>query len=153
MTFEKHLRSVFRAASYRLGILRKFWLVFYDRSLLMRCFRIFVLPALEYCSAVWCTSLTAGPCCQWCPLSNWGCVWVWHCSSSICSSTVYAVKDQVQSDAPSIWSSLHVQYVPVRVTSLVLWSHIGILMRLLVAGPHSTAGPLFQSQSPCETIL
>ena len=39
MTFEKHLRSVSRAASQRLGILRKFWRVFHDRSLLGRCFR------------------------------------------------------------------------------------------------------------------
>ena len=41
MTFEKHLRSVSRAASQRLGILRKSWLVFHDRSLLLRCFRFF----------------------------------------------------------------------------------------------------------------
>ena len=39
MTFEKHLRSVSRAASQRLGILRKFWRVFHDRALLWRCFR------------------------------------------------------------------------------------------------------------------
>ena len=54
MTFEKHLRSVSRAASQRLGILRKSWRVFHDRALLVRCFRGFVLPVLEYCSAVWC---------------------------------------------------------------------------------------------------
>ena len=34
MTFEKHLRSVSRAASQRLGILKKYWRVFHDRSLL-----------------------------------------------------------------------------------------------------------------------
>ena len=56
MTFEKHLRSVSRAASQRLGILRKSWPVFHDRSLLGRCFRGFVLPVLEYCSAVWCSA-------------------------------------------------------------------------------------------------
>ena len=56
MTFEKHLRSVSRAASERLGILRKSWRVFHDRSLLGRCFRGFVLPVLEYCSAVWCSA-------------------------------------------------------------------------------------------------
>ena len=56
MTFEKHLRSVSRAASQRLGILRKFWRVFRDRSLLGRCFRGFVLPVLEFCSAVWCSA-------------------------------------------------------------------------------------------------
>ena len=54
MTFEKHLRSVSRAASERLVILRKSWRVFHDRSLLGRCFRGFVLPFLSYCSAVWC---------------------------------------------------------------------------------------------------
>ena len=52
MTFEKHLRLVSRAASQRLGILKS-WGVFLDRSLLGRCFRGFVLPVLEYCSAVW----------------------------------------------------------------------------------------------------
>ena len=56
MTFEKHLRLVSRAASERLGILRKSWRVFHDRSLLERCFRGFVLPILEYCSAVWCSA-------------------------------------------------------------------------------------------------
>ena len=39
MTFEKNLRSVSRAASQRLGSLRKSWHVFRDRSLLVRCFR------------------------------------------------------------------------------------------------------------------
>ena len=56
MTFEKHLCSVSRAASQRLGILRKSWQVFHDRLLLGRCFRGFVLPVLEYCSAVWCSA-------------------------------------------------------------------------------------------------
>ena len=53
MTFEKHLHSVSRAASQRLGILRKSWRVFYDRSLLGRFF-LFCPAILEYCSAVWC---------------------------------------------------------------------------------------------------
>ena len=44
MTFEKHLHSISRAASQRLGILRKYWRVFHDRALLGRCFRGFVLP-------------------------------------------------------------------------------------------------------------
>ena len=56
MTFEKHIRSDSRAASQRLGILRKSWRVFHDRSLHGRCFRGFVLPVLEYCSAVWCSA-------------------------------------------------------------------------------------------------
>ena len=53
MTFDKHLRSVSRAASQRLGILRKSWRMFHDRALLGRCFRGFVLPVLECYSAVW----------------------------------------------------------------------------------------------------
>ena len=56
MTFEKHLRLVSRAASQRLGILRKSWRVFNDRSLLERCYCGFVLPVLKYCSAVWCSA-------------------------------------------------------------------------------------------------
>ena len=56
MTFETHLRSVSRAASQRLGILRKSWQVFHDRLLLRRCIKGFVLPVLEYCSAVWCSA-------------------------------------------------------------------------------------------------
>ena len=56
MNFEKHLRSVSRAASQQLGILRKSCQVFHDRSILGRCFRCFVLSVLEYCSAVWCSA-------------------------------------------------------------------------------------------------
>ena len=56
MTFEKHLRSVSRAASQRLGILRKSWQVFHKRLLLGRCFMSFVLPVLEYCFTVWCSA-------------------------------------------------------------------------------------------------
>ena len=55
MTFEKHLRSVSRAVSQQLGIMRKSWIAFHDRSLLEWCFRGFVLHVLEYCSAVWCS--------------------------------------------------------------------------------------------------
>ena len=53
MTLEKHLRLVSRAASQRLGILRKSWRVFNARLLIKRCFLNFVLPVLEYCSVVW----------------------------------------------------------------------------------------------------
>ena len=56
LTFEKHLCSVSRAASQRLGILRKSWRVFHDRLLIGRCFWGFVLPVLEYYSAVWCSA-------------------------------------------------------------------------------------------------
>ena len=56
MTFEKHLRSFYSAAAQRLGITRKSWQVFHDRSLLLRSFWGFILPVLEYCSAVWCSA-------------------------------------------------------------------------------------------------
>ena len=38
LNFENHLRSVSRAASQRLGILRKSWRVFHDKLLIGRCF-------------------------------------------------------------------------------------------------------------------
>ena len=56
ITFEKHLRSVSNAAAQRLGIMRKSWQVFHDRSLLLRPFCSYVLSVLEYCSAVWCSA-------------------------------------------------------------------------------------------------
>ena len=56
MTFEKRLRSVSSAAAQWLGIMRKSWQVFHDRSLLLRSFWSFVLPVLEYCSTVWCSA-------------------------------------------------------------------------------------------------
>ena len=64
MTFKKHLHSVSRAASQILCIMRKSVEVFHDRLLLgvafglqNPCFRGFVLPILEYCSAVWCSAV------------------------------------------------------------------------------------------------
>ena len=36
--------------------MRKSWQVFHDRSLLVRYFFSFVMPVLEYCSAVWCSA-------------------------------------------------------------------------------------------------
>ena len=51
--FRDHLLSVFRAASQRLGYLRKSWRVFNNIVLLERCSRGFDLPVLESFSAVW----------------------------------------------------------------------------------------------------
>ena len=59
MSFEKHLCSVSWAASQWLGILRKSWQVFNDRLLRGRCYRGFVLPVLEHCSAMWCSAADA----------------------------------------------------------------------------------------------
>ena len=41
LTFEKNLRSVSRAASQRLGFLRKSWQVFHDRLVIGGCFWCF----------------------------------------------------------------------------------------------------------------
>ena len=61
MTFGKHLRRVSSAAAQRLGIMRKSWQVFDDRSLLLRSFWSFVLRVLEYCSAVWWSAADSHP--------------------------------------------------------------------------------------------
>ena len=57
-TFEKHLRSVSRAASQRLGILRKCWRVFHDRSITSWEMLSGFCPAIFrlYCFAVWCSA-------------------------------------------------------------------------------------------------
>ena len=51
MTFEKHFRSVSSAAAQRLGIMRNFWQVFQDWSLLLRslCCRFWSIA--QQCSA------------------------------------------------------------------------------------------------------
>ena len=56
ITLNIDLRSVSRADFQRLSIMRKSCRVFHDRSLLGRCFRCYVLPVLEYRSAVWCSA-------------------------------------------------------------------------------------------------
>ena len=53
MTFEQPLRSVSRAASQRLGTLKKFSRLFNDRLHLERGFPRFVLHVLEYYLAEW----------------------------------------------------------------------------------------------------
>ena len=53
LTFEKHLHSVSRAASQRLGILRKSWWVFHDKLLIGRCFWVFFASfGILFCSVV-----------------------------------------------------------------------------------------------------
>ena len=56
LTFEMHLRSVARSVSQKIGIMRKSWSIFRDPSLMKTCFYSFLLPVLEYCSAVWCSA-------------------------------------------------------------------------------------------------
>ena len=156
MTFEKHLRSVSRAASQRRGILRKSWRVLHDRSLLGRCFRGFVLPVLDYCSAVWCTpaethlkqldrTVSGARFLTWgvfeCDISHprsWqSCVCFIRSGATRCTLLMVLYLD-------CMWQcGLHA----------VLWSHIGTLMHRLAAEPCSTAGLLFPSQCPSGTIF
>ena len=149
ITFEKHLRSVSRTASQRLGILRKSRRVFHDRSLLGRCFRGFVLPVLEYCSAVWCsavdthlklldlavsgTRFLAGGLFE-CDIS--------HRRSVAVLCMLYKIRCNPVHPRNG---ALPGPYVPVKVNA-VLWSHIGTLIHRLAAEPCSTAGLLFPSR-------
>ena len=156
MTFEKHLRSVSRATSQRLGILRKSWRVFYDRSLLWRCFRGFVLPVLEYCSSVWCSAadthlklldravsdarfLTGG---------------VFECDISHRRSVaVLCILYKIRCNpVHPLNGALPGPYVPCGLQA-VLWSHIGTLMHCLSAEPCCIVGLLFLSRCQSGTIL
>ena len=141
MTFEKHLRSVSRAASQRLCILRKSSRVFHYRTLLGRYLRDFVMPALEYCSAVWCSAADT------------------HLKlldrvvngarflTGVCLSVTLLIVDLWQycmlyeircNRMHPLYGSLPVQYVPVRVTRCELVAH-RVLMRLFAAELRSTA--------------
>ena len=127
LTFEKHLRSVSRAASQRLGILRKSWRVFHDRLLIGRCFWGFVLPVFEYCSAVWCSAAdthlklhdreVSGACC----LAGF----VLHCNISHRRSVaVLCMLYKIRSNPMHpLCGALPVSYVPVRVTRGTLIAH------------------------------
>ena len=127
MTFEKHLRSVSRAASQRLGILRKSWWLFHDRSLLERCFGVL-------CCQFWSTVLQCRArlqihtlnywtvISQWCPFPNCGCDRVWHCSSSICSVLCMLYKIRCHPKHP-LHGDLPGPHVPVRVTRDALVAH------------------------------
>ena len=146
MTFEKHLRSVSRAASQRLGILRKSWRVFHDRSLLGRCIRGIVLPVLEYCSAVWCSAadthlkmldravssarLLTGAVFE-CDIAHRRSVAVLCMLYKIrCNPVLYPV---------NLFMELYLDHMCKCGLHDVLWSHICTLMNRVAAEPRSTA--------------
>ena len=149
MTFGKHLRSVSRAASQRLGILRKSWQVLHDRLLLERYFRGFVLPDLEYCSAVWClaayaylklpdrvvsgTSVLTGS--------------VFECDLAHRRSVaVLCMLYKIRCNPLTLFMVLFLCRMCRCGLHAVLWSHIGKLMRLIAAEPRSIEGVLFPFQ-------
>ena len=156
MTFKKHLRSVSRAASQRLGILRKSWRVFYDRSLLGRCFRGFVLPVLDYSSAVWCSAADTHLKLLDCAVSGA------RFLTGVCLSVTLLIVDPWQSCVCFIRSGviqctllmvLYLDHMCQRRLHAVLWSHICSLMHRLAAEPRCTAGLLFPSRCPSGTVL
>ena len=127
ITFEKHLSSVPRAASQRLGILRKSCQVFHDRLLLGRCFRCFVLPILEYCSVVWCSAAHTHLKLLDCVVSgaSFLTVGVFECElvhrrSVALLCMLYKIRCNPMHP---LYCALPVPYVPVRVTRSVVIAH------------------------------
>ena len=161
MTFEKHLRSVSRAASQRLGILRKSWRVFDDRTLLGRCASLPVLeycsaPVLEYCSAVWCSAADTHLKLLDREVSGarflTGCVF--ECDISYHRSVaVLCMLYKIRCNRCTLLMVLYLDRMCQRGLHAVLWSHNGTLMHRLAAEPCSTAGLLFPSRCPFGTIL
>ena len=130
--------------------------MFHDRALLGRHFRGFVLPVLEYCSAVWCSAadthlklldravsgarfLTGGV--LECDIS--------HRRSVAVLCMLYKIRCNL---VHPLNGALPGPYVPDRLHA-VLWLHIGTLMHRLAAEPCSTEGLLFSSRCPSGTIL
>ena len=148
---------VSRAASQILGILRKSWPVFHDRSLLQRCCRGFVLPVLGYSSPVWCSATgthlklldRAVSCARFLTEGVFECD-IAHRRSVAALCMLYKIRCNPRC------TRLMMRYLD-RICQwglhAVLWSHIGILLRHLAAEPRSTAGLLFHSQCPSGTIL
>ena len=145
MTFEKHLRSVSRVASQRLGILRKSWRVFHDRSLLGDAFGVlsweFWSTVLQWVLGYWYT-----------PFFNWGVLEcdIAHRRSVVVQCMLYKIR----------CNPMHPLYMVLYQCRMwkcglyaVLWWHIFILMRLPAAEPRTTTEPWFSFQCPRWTIL
>ena len=135
MIFEKHLRSVSRAASQRLGILRKSCQVFHDILLRERCFGGFVLPVLEYCSAIWCSAADTHlrlldrvvSCSSFLTGGVFEC-YLAHRRSVAVLCKLYKI---MCNPMHPLYGALPVPYVLVRVTrGAVILMHIGTLMLL-----------------------
>ena len=155
MTFEKHIHSVSRGASQRIGILRKSWYVFHDRLLLGRCFRGFVLPDLDYCSAVSCSTADSHH-----KLLN-PVVSAASFLTGVCLSVTLNIVDLWQfyscctrsgaPDATSLWCPT-CSYVPVRVARCAVIAHLHTFAPIC-RWTWQYAGLLFPCQYFCGTIL
>ena len=117
--------------------------MFHDISLLGRCFRGFVLPVLEYCSAVWCSA--ADTYVKLLDRAVSGARFltgvVFECDIAhrrsvavLCMLMLYKIRCN---PVYPLNGALPGPYVPVPL-HVVLWSHVGTLMHRRAAEPHST---------------
>ena len=135
LTFETHLRSVARSVSQKIGIMRKSWSIFRDPSLMKTCFYSFLLPVLEYCSAVWCSAADShlrlldrarAVACATCHRSP-----TFHMGGALECNLLHRRSVAVLCMIYKIWSNpshpLHSelprQFVPVRVTRAAIAAH------------------------------
>ena len=119
--------------------------MFHDRSLLLlvRCFRGFVLPVLEYCSAVWCsaanTHLTRlDRAVSGARFLTGVCLSVTLLIVGLWQYCGYCIRSGVT--RRTLLMVLYLYRVCQYGLLEVLLSHIGILMRRIVAEPRSTEG-------------
>ena len=128
----------------------------HDRSLLRRCFRGFVLPVFEYCSAVWCSAANAhlkllDRAVSGARFLTGG---VFECDIAHRRSvTVLCMLNKIRCNQVPLLMMRYLDRMCQCGLHEVLWSHIGTLMRHLAAEPRSTALLLFPSLCPSGTIL
>ena len=136
--------------------MRKSWQVFHDRSLLVRSFWSFVLPVLEYCSAVWCSDADSHLKLldRVVRSADFLAGWVLECNLSHRRSVAeLCMLFKIKSNPMHPLSgALPLPYVPARIT-VVLWLLICTRSRLLVVGLLSIAEALRSSLCLFGTIL
>ena len=156
MTFEKHICSVSRAASQKLGFLRKSWRVFHDRSRLGRCIRIFILPILEYCSTVWYSDADTHLKLLYRAVSGvrFLTVGVFECDMTHRQPVaVLCMLYMIRCNPMHPLNGALLDRMSQCGLHAILWLPIGILMRCLAAEPHSTAVLLVPFLCSSGTIL
>ena len=127
--------------------MRKSCRVFHDRLLIGRCFRGFVLPVLEYCSAVWCSAaelldrVVSGACFLAGGVLNCN---LSHHRSVAMLCMLYKIRCNPMHP---LCDALPVPYVPVRVTRGTLSAHLYtyVLPRCRTSKYRSTFIPLLVS--------
>ena len=127
--------------------------MFHDRSLLGRCFRGFVQPVLEYCSAVGCSAADThlkllGQAVSGARFLTGG---VFECDISHRRSVaVLCMLYKIRCNLVHPLNGANLYHMCQCGLHTVLWSHIGTLMHRLTVEPHSTAGLLSPLGVPLE---